>query len=121
MICTTVPTLLSAFARELVFVAMAIFLSLRERFGAGSDLQHFLGDARLPRLVRGERELADEVASGVGRVAHRDHLRGELRGLRFEDRLIDRDLHEPRKDRVEHGLGIWLEEVLERRALVDVL
>ena len=43
-----------------------------------------------------------------------------LRGEVLEDRLIDGDLDEPRQDRAEHRLRIRLEEVLDRRARVDV-
>src|SRR3982074_642404 len=44
------------------------------RFGAGNDLHQLGGDACLADLVRVQRERVDQVAGGVGRVLHRDHL-----------------------------------------------
>src|SRR5438132_10969307 len=95
------------------FVFTAISLPL-QRFGARSDLQHLFGDARLTCFVRREDQVADKVIRRVGRVAHRDHLRGPLRGLRLEDRLKDRQLDESREDVVHHPLWYVYYRVGER-------
>src|SRR5207245_11494966 len=83
--------------------------------------EHLFGDSGLLVLVRREREIVDESARGVRRVAHRDHLRGERGRLGLEDRLEHRDLNQSWDDLIQDGLWIRLEQVLKRRQLVDVL
>src|SRR5919201_4237683 len=113
MICTISPVA--------VFIATAIASPLRHRFGAGSDLEHFFRDPPLPRLVRLEREVLDEVARGVRGVPHRDEPCGVLGREVVEDGLIDRDLDQPRQHHPEDRGRIGLEDVLERRSAAGLL
>src|SRR5580692_1787560 len=53
-----------------------------QSFGAGDDLDQFLGDHRLAGAVVSERLLADHLAGVAGGVVHRRHLRAvERRGV----------------------------------------
>src|SRR6266851_2343842 len=121
MICTIFPASFTAFFLVAPVIANAIYLPLTEGLGPRRDLEHLFGDTRLARLVRGEREVVDEVARRVGRVPHGDHLRRERGRLRLQDGLEYRDLDQSRDDLVQDGFRIRLEEVLEDRLVIQVL
>src|SRR5438132_516551 len=107
MICTILPLSCALFLVT-SFVATAMFLPLAEGLSPRCDLEHLFCDARLTCLVRGEREVVDQVARRVRRVAHGDHLRRERGRLRLQDRLEHRDLDQPRDHLVQDRLRIRL-------------
>src|SRR6202167_1760124 len=59
---------------------------LLQSFGAGDDLDQFLGDHRLAGAVVGERRLADQPARVTGGVVHRRHLRAVERRRVLDER-----------------------------------
>src|SRR5258708_24262982 len=110
----TWPTLLffvSAFGARFVFaISLISFLLLSarspHRFGAANDLHELCRDAGLAHLVRIKRERVDEVAGGVGRVLHRDHLGRVFAGLVLQHGLKNLRLHVAREQAVEHRLRV---------------
>src|SRR6266508_80699 len=87
-------------------------------FGAADDLHQFGRDAGLAHLVRVKRQRVDEVAGGVRRVLHRDHLGRVLAGLVLEHGLEDLRLHVSRKQPVEDRFGLRFVDVVGARALL---
>src|SRR5258707_10499791 len=60
-------------------------------FGAGNDLDQFLGDDGLARAVVVDRQAVDHLAGVARRAVHRRHARALLRGDVLEQR--GEDLH----------------------------
>src|SRR5207247_4174532 len=58
--------------------------SLLQRFSARDDLDDFSGDRRLAHFIHVQRQLIDHLRRVARRRVHRRHLRGEERGVRFE-------------------------------------
>src|SRR5256714_5861190 len=117
---TTAPmTWLTLPSRVLLFVAAidSPFLPLSGAHGLGAahDFHQLRGDAGLADLVRVKRQRVDQVARGVGRVLHRDHLRRVLAGLVFQHGLEDLRLHVAGKQAVQDGLGVGLVDVVGAR------
>src|SRR5215469_5418679 len=86
-----VPMLfLAMFSKILVAFRPAISASGgAQRFGAGNDLDQFLGNRRLASAVVVERQPGDHIAGIAGRVVHRGHARALFaRGI-FEEGGID--------------------------------
>src|SRR6202163_3488300 len=108
----------SAFGACLVF---AIFSPLSARcphgLGAANNLHELCRDAGLAHLVRVQRERVDQVAGGVGRVLHRDHLGRVLARLVLQHRLEDLRLHVTGQQSVEHRLRVGLVDVVRPRTL----
>src|SRR5258706_1483473 len=118
---TTAPiTWLTWPTRVLVFVfASAISSPLgrgAHRFCATHDFHQLCGDSRLPDLVRVKRQRLNEVAGGVRRILHRDHLGRVLAGLVLEHCLEDLRLHVSRKQAVEDRLRVGLVDVVGARS-----
>src|SRR6266851_94105 len=116
----TWPSLLffvSAFGARFVFAICLISFLLPSarsphRFGAANDLHQLCRDAGLAHLVRVERQRVDQVAGGVGRVLHRDHLGRVLARLVLQHGLEDLRLNVARKQAVEHRLRVGLIDVV---------
>ena len=67
-----------------------------QRFGAAHDFAQFFGDGRLPHLVAQQRQVLDQLACIIGRVAHRDHL-GRVEACQIvQHRGVDLRLDVPR-------------------------
>src|SRR6476659_6589914 len=82
-----------------------------QRFGAGNDLDQFLGDHRLARAVVEQRLLADHVAGVARRVVHGRHLRTVERGGVLQERAQDLPGDVARQELAEDVLGFRLELV----------
>src|SRR5689334_21494179 len=67
-------------------------------FGAGDDLDQFLGDVRLPRAVVVERQPVDHVAGVARGVVHRAHARALLACGALKQRAIELDRQVLRQD-----------------------
>src|SRR5690348_13914102 len=63
---------------------------------AAHDIEQFLGDLLLARLVVGEREFASDVVRAVRGVLHRHHLRGLEARRVLQHGLVDLHLDVPR-------------------------
>src|SRR6185437_6702471 len=119
---TTAPMTWLTLPSRVFFFVSAIFRSLlvlarrAQRLGAAHDLHQLCCDARLPHLVGVQGQVVDQVARRLGRVLHRDHLRAVLAGLVLEHGLVHLRLDVTRQQRVEHRLGVWLVDVVGRRA-----
>src|SRR5580704_3732793 len=85
-------------------------------FGAANDLHQLCRDAGLAHLVREQRERVDQVAGGVGRVLHCDHLGRVLARLVLQHRLEDLRLHVTGKQAVEHRFRVRFVDVIGSRA-----
>src|SRR5579885_2237053 len=83
MTCAMVPILLVAMGSR---PCVAERRRASERFGAGYDLDEFLGDDRLARAVVVDREAIDHLAGIARRVVHRRHARALLGRAVFEQR-----------------------------------
>src|SRR5438874_3924034 len=117
---TTAPmTWLTLPSRVLLFVAAidSPFLPLSGAHGLGAahDFHQLGGDAGLADLVRVKRQRVDQVAGGVGRVLHGDHLGRVLAGLVLQHGLEDLRLHVAGKQAVQDGLGVGLVDVVGAR------
>src|SRR5665213_3269475 len=82
---TTAPMTWVIRPTALGVVAMVSSLPQLKRFGAGDDLDQFLGDHRLARAVVRDGLLADHFASVAGGVVHRRHARALLGRRVFQD------------------------------------
>ena len=87
-----------------------------KRFGAGDDLDQFLGDHRLARAVVGDGLLADHFAGIAGRVVHRAHARALLRRGVLQQRAEDLHGDVARQELVEDVDFLRLVFVGGRRA-----
>src|SRR5690349_20056299 len=83
---TTAPMTWVILPTALGVVAMVSSLPELKRFGAGDDLDQFLGDHRLTRAVVRDGLLADHFAGVAGGVVHRRHARALLGCSVFQDR-----------------------------------
>src|SRR6202035_123348 len=77
-----------------------------ERRGAGDDLHQLCRDRRLPHLVGGERQVLDELACIVGRVAHGNHACGLLGSRVLQNGAVHLGLDVSREQRIEHILRV---------------
>src|SRR3954465_529960 len=91
---TTAPMTWVIFPTALGVVAMVSSLLQLKRFGAGDDLDQFLGDHRLTRAVVGDGLLADHFAGVAGGIVHRRHARALLGCRIFDERAehLHRDI-----------------------------
>src|ERR1700674_83187 len=106
---------------SLVFAIRNSFLARADGLGAAHDLHQLGRDAGLPDLVCVEGQRVDQVARGLGRILHRDHLGRVLARLVLEHRLENLGLDVPRQQTVEHGLGLRLVDVIGLRSLLRLL
>src|SRR6266581_4370433 len=113
-------TLASAFAAfGLVFAIKAPPSSRAARgLGAAHDLHELRGDSSLPDLVRVQGQRVDQVAGGVCRVLHRDHLGRVFACLVLEHSLKNLSLHVTRQQPIQHRLRLWLVYVVGARSLL---
>src|ERR1700694_3158692 len=109
------------FCFALVFAIRNSFLARADGLGAAHDLHQLGRDAGLPDLVCVEGQRVDQVARGLGRILHRDHLGRVLARLVLEHRLENLGLDVPRQQTVEHGLGLRLVDVIGLRSLLRLL
>src|SRR5579875_3937335 len=63
-----------------------------ESLRAGHDLEDLLGDLRLASAVHLQRQIADQLAGILRRIAHRRHSRAVLGGRRLKQGAEDGDL-----------------------------
>src|SRR6266851_5311354 len=93
-----------SFSRLLLCVGhgspLSVSAGFAHRFGAADDLHQLCRDARLADLVGKKGQVIDEVARGLGRVLHADHLGRVLAGLVLQNGLVDLRLHVSREQRV---------------------
>src|SRR6202140_2042964 len=80
-----------------------------QSFGAGDDLDQFLGDHRLAGAVVSERLLADHLAGVAGGVVHRRHLRAVERRRILDERAEIQPCEIARKELFEDILVVGLE------------
>src|SRR3954471_2970565 len=103
-------------------LASTAFLS-DQGFRPGNDFHDLLGDLGLALAVHLQRQVLDQLAGVLGRVAHRGHARAVLGGGGLEQRAVDRDLdvgrHEPLEDLL--GVGLVLDERARPGALVALV
>src|SRR3954469_11461794 len=103
-------------------LASTAFLS-DQGFRPGNDFHDLLGDLGLALAVHLQRQVLDQLAGVLGRVAHRGYARAVLGGGGLEQRAVNRDLdvrrHEPLEDLL--GVGLVLDERARPGALVALL
>src|SRR6266446_5253323 len=102
----------------LVFAIRAPPSSRARGLGAADDLHQLGRDARLADLVRVKGQRVDQVAGGVRRVLHRDHLGRVLARLVLEHGLENLGLDVARQQAVEHGFRFRLIDVVGPRPLL---
>src|SRR6185437_14733123 len=88
--CTSITAPITWVTRPTMLLAITV-LPLSNGFGAGDDLDEFLGDVRLACAVIVQRQALDHVAGVACRVVHGRHARAVLAGRTFQQRAIDRD------------------------------
>src|SRR5580698_3829687 len=80
-------------------------------FGAGDDLDQFLGDVRLARPVVVQRQALDHVAGVARGTVHRGHPRAVFSGGTFQQRAKHLDRQVLRQQAGEDGFFVRLEVV----------
>ena len=83
---------ISCFALSSPQAATTADVTSDQGLGPGDDFHDLLGDLGLARAVHLEREVVDDLAGVLGRVAHRGHAGAVLGRGRLEQRAVDRDL-----------------------------
>src|ERR1700757_3770706 len=83
--CTSMTAPITWVTRPTMLLAMSI-LPLSDGFGAGDDLDQFLGDVGLARAVVVQSQALDHVAGVARRIVHRGHARAVLAGGAFQQR-----------------------------------
>src|SRR5467141_3193622 len=86
-------------------------------FGAANDLHELCRDAGLAHLVCVQSQRVDQVAGGIGRVLHRDHLGRVFARLVLQHCLEHLRLDISRQQAVEHRLGVGLVDVVGSRSV----
>src|SRR5450755_4114581 len=113
-ISTIRPTFLVSVVSDIV-----LHIGSAEPFSAGDDFHDLLRDLRLAGSVHLQRQILDQRAGVLGRVAHRGHPRTMLGRGRLEQRPVDRDLdvvgHQALEDLLRLGL------VLDQRPVLAAL
>src|SRR4051812_20690340 len=100
----------------MLLVAMKVPFSLNlDGFGAGDDLDEFLGDRRLPRAVHLQRQLLDHVARVARGAVHRRHLRAVEARRILEQDAEDLD-GEVARQQVGQDLALVRLELVDRAA-----
>ena len=111
----------SASALGLAFVFCHQSSSLIPQLAASAPLTISISSvvmSGLADLVRVQGQRIDQVAGGVGRVLHRDHLGRVLARLVLEHRLEDLRLHVARQQPIQHRLRLRLVDVVGPRILL---
>src|SRR5512145_1991599 len=88
-----------------------------ERFRPADDVEQFLRNPLLARLVVADRELPDQLLGVLGGGFHGRHPRPVLPRRGFQQRVVELGLDVPRQERVEDGRRIGLVQVIDARAL----
>src|ERR1700756_4374364 len=117
--CTSITAPITWVTRPTMLLAIAV-LPLSNGFGAGDDLDQFLGDVRLARAVVVQRQALDHVARVAGCVVHGGHTRTMLAGGAFQQRAIHRNGERLWEEAREDGLLVGL-ELVGGTAKVDCL
>src|SRR5689334_5110207 len=108
--CTSMTAPITWVTRPTMLLAMSL-LPLSDGFGAGNDLDQFLGDVRLARAVIVQGQALDHVAGVARGVVHRRHARPVLAGGTFEQRAVELDRQRLRQEARQDGLFVRLEFV----------
>src|SRR5215469_16694578 len=103
--CTSTTAPITWVTRPTMLLAMTL-LPLSDGFGAGDDLDQFLGDVRLARAVVVQRQALDHVARVARRVVHRCHARTMFTGSTFQQRAVDLDRQCLRQQARQDGLFV---------------
>src|SRR3954447_21190011 len=77
--CTSMTAPITWVTRPTMLLAISL-LPLSDGFGAGDDLDEFLGDVRLARPIVVQCQALDHVAGVARRIVHRRHARAVLAG-----------------------------------------
>src|SRR5277367_4481343 len=88
--CTSITAPITWVTRPTMLLAITV-LSLSNGFGAGDDLDEFLGDIGLARTVVVQRQALDHVAGIARRVVHCGHAGAVFAGGTFQQCAVDRD------------------------------
>src|SRR4030042_5354377 len=88
IICTTFP----------LAIETSVLSRGSESLGAAGDVEQFLGNRVLARLVIGEGKVLHHVIGGVSRAAHGDHPRRLLTRALLQDHLVHLPMTVPRQE-----------------------